>query len=880
MSMSIKNQEALEKRADNLEANNLNGIRLVLLTLHPKPKPVEAHLEVHFYNNIEIANILADTLGPEIIFPISGGRRIHGGPASDQVKAVAIDGDPAGEVLTLTVKPIGDYSTYRLRIEYQNMDPIFSEIDFKFRPECFNTNCAPTSELGPESKAEPAIDYLAKDYDSFKHTMMAAMMERVPGWQPSSEADLDQVLLELFCVAADELSDHQDRVMNEAYLLTARKRVSLARHAQLMDYHIHQGNQASTWLALKTATGDGFDLRGAFTAWTIDGSVAPLSVFISRDKRHLLFGMGLEFQDDLDSGTFTVNLQEKFENSGIMLLPGASVSIRAPGNEWLVRDDTPRVYVIRKEENLLNVYLPRILHPLLNQMKLYTWSGAIPALKAESTAADLRITDSGDKVSAEKVQNLIRNGDVTHLLVQEWFDPSTGKMQGKDPAKRQLLRLLQGEEGATSMQDPFTGEWFVRVSWNENDKLENNYCFTVNCPAPLGKVEDISLFHGNLIKVYHGRPVKTVFKEPGLFTGSGEFHFERIEHGDKNIAICRVPEGPLAYRDTPPGGDFPPESTLKVDVVMPGVGSKEWQEKISLIHSDESDDHFVVETDEEGSSLIRFGNGINGKELPDGAEVRCSYQVGRDEEGNIGADKLSNFDKSVFPEIGECWNPFNVINSRSPEPVAEIIRRVHEAYRVRQLRAVTLNDYEKRVKELPSVSNATARYAWTGSWRTVRITVDPVGTEILDENRRKEIESYLDAIRLIGEDLEIRPPQFIPLEIHVLLCIHPGYLPEHIRDILDQEFSDGFTQSGEMGFFHPDRWTFGQRLRASQITGRVQSIEGIEHVIEVSMKRWGEATPGTDEVIEMNHNEIFQVKNDPDHMEKGFIDFDIRGGSQ
>ena len=70
-----------------------------------------------------------------------------------------------------------------------------------------------------------------------------------PDWEPTSEADLDQVLLDLFAAAADELSDYQDRVMNEAYVTTARKRVSIARHARLMDYHIHQGNQASTWMA-------------------------------------------------------------------------------------------------------------------------------------------------------------------------------------------------------------------------------------------------------------------------------------------------------------------------------------------------------------------------------------------------------------------------------------------------------------------------------------------------------------------------------------------------------------------------------------------------------------------------------------------------------
>ena len=70
------------------------------------------------------------------------------------------------------------------------------------------------------------------------------MQRRVPGWQATSDADLSVTLLDLFAAAADELADYQDRVMNEAYLATARNRVSLARHARLVDYQVHQGNQA------------------------------------------------------------------------------------------------------------------------------------------------------------------------------------------------------------------------------------------------------------------------------------------------------------------------------------------------------------------------------------------------------------------------------------------------------------------------------------------------------------------------------------------------------------------------------------------------------------------------------------------------------------
>jgi predicted phage baseplate assembly protein len=341
--------------------------------------------------------------------------------------------------------------------------------------------------------------------------------------------------------------------------------------------------------------------------------------------------------------------------------------------------------------------------------------------------------------------------------------------------------------------------------------------------------------------------------------------------------LCRLPDGPLAYKDTRPGGETPPESTLEVEVVVDGQRER-WDEVDSLIHSDEGGNDFVVETDEEGRSLLRFGDGTNGRRLPEGAEVHCVYQVARGLDGNVGADSLRSFDAGAFPAVGSCWNPFDVVNGRDPEPVEEIIRRAPEAYRRRQLRAVTLKDYVDRAEEHPGVSRAAARYMWTGSWRTVRVTVDPVGTTTLAPELRAEVARYLDAVRLIGEDLEVRPPRFVPLDILVSLCVAPDYWPQDVRFVLEQEFSDGYTPDGRRAFFHPDNWTFGQGLWASQIVGWVQSVEGVDHVTGVSLKRWNEATAGTPDLIEVRPSEILQARNDPDHMEKGSIKFDLKGG--
>ncbi len=810
--MAIIDEEALAERARNLGA--FNGLRLVLVDLVPAGTPVEARLELRFHNANHVPAILADAGASAAalrqVFAISGGHRLRAGAAAGPVQATAIAAGPAPEILILTVGPVGDYSTYTLSLVHDGIDPMFSEVPFKFRPGCFTNDCAPAWEPSPPPKPAPAIDYLAKDYDSFRHTMVAAMMQRVPGWQATSEADLDQTLIDLFSAAADELSDYQDRVMNEAYLGTARKRVSLARHARLMDYHIHQGNQATTWLALDLpAPADG-TLPPGLQAWT--GEPRP-----SADSQ---------------------------------------------------------VYMSRDEARL---------HHLLSRMGLYTWSDSVRALAAGDTEADLRLSSTA-MLDAVAVQDLIRTGAITRLVIQEWLNPATGRPAGRDRRKRQLLRLLPGADGATAMVDPLTNAWFVRVRWAEQDGLTRAYCFVVDCPGTL--VRDVSLFHGNLVEVFHGRPAVAHFVEPDTpLAGPDQFHFERSDDGtDRWGTICRLPEGPLAYEGTPPGGEIPPKSTLEVTVELPDGTVDAWDEQINLVHSDdgsESGDHFLVETDEEGASLIRFGNGVNGRRLPAGAIVHAVYQVGRGGDGNVGADSIVNVDPGFDPLLAGgvlVWNPFDVVDGRDPEPAREIIRNVPEAYVYRQLRAVTLADYVRRAEELPQVSRAAARYAWTGSWRTVQVAVDPAGTTELDEALRRQVAAHLDAVRLIGEDLEVRPPRFVPLDIRMAVCISPDHWPEDMRFVLEQEFSEGYTPDGRPGFFHPELWTFGQQLHASQLLGRAQSVPGVEHVIAVTMKRWDAPTPGTDAVLAVRANEILRVRNDPDHMEEGFIRFELKGG--
>jgi Baseplate J-like protein len=160
----------------------------------------------------------------------------------------------------------GDYSTYRLRLKHSTLadeppdgfDRLLCEIDFSFKVDCPSEfDCRVERECLEELGPAPHLDYLAKDYASFRRLMLDRLAQTVPEWTERNPVDLGMMLVELIAYAGDQLSYHQDAVATEAYLGTARRRPSVRRHARLVDYRMHDGANARTWIcvqATKSAT--------------------------------------------------------------------------------------------------------------------------------------------------------------------------------------------------------------------------------------------------------------------------------------------------------------------------------------------------------------------------------------------------------------------------------------------------------------------------------------------------------------------------------------------------------------------------------------------------------------------------------------------------
>jgi hypothetical protein len=207
--------------------------------------------------------------------------------------------DTPDRLLVVRTDQSGDFSTYVLGLSQSSLvldqppagfDPLLAATSFAFKVECPSDFDCQTVQAGPPlGLPEPAIDYLAKDFASFRQLMLDRLAVVVPEWSERNLADVGVALVEVLAYAADHLSYFQDAVATEAYLDTARRRISVRRHARLVDYFVHEGTNARAWVCFTVASqsnADGATLPAGTRLLSRESQTEPI-VFETLHDVHL-----------------------------------------------------------------------------------------------------------------------------------------------------------------------------------------------------------------------------------------------------------------------------------------------------------------------------------------------------------------------------------------------------------------------------------------------------------------------------------------------------------------------------------------------------------------------------------------------------------------
>lgn len=743
------------------------------------------------------------------------------------------------QVLVVRTDSSGDYSQYTLSLTQSGIntdpppdfDPPLSSVDFSFKIECpSDFDCNASSSCEPTIDPEPILDYLTKDYSSFRQLMLDRLAVTLPDWQERNAADLGIAVVETLAYAADYLSYYQDAIATEAYLGTARRRVSIRRHARLLDYPMHEGSSARTWIQVQVS------LTGTPT---------------------------------LPAGTPLMTRVNKFNNAVSLTYPVTSPA--SLGIDQVVLEGA------NAGAQIFETLYPAVLYNAHNEIQFYTWSDSNCCLPKGSTRATLA-EDPGNRLR-------LRVGDV--LILEEKASPDTGQTTGANPAHRHAVRLtsvypeatftvIDGVEHRTPslspVVDPVTNTLVVEIEWAREDALPFPLCLSTTVDG--ASYPGLSVARGNIVLADHGRTVNAEPLVPGTVPSQGRYRPKVAQAPvtqsvpyDHTIAITQSAAAAM-------NGD----ASQALPAITLDSAGEVWVARRDLLSSDKLASNFVVEVEDDGIAHIRFGNDVLGKRPTIGDDFTATYRVGTGIQGNIGIGSIAHV-VTRLNGIDQVTNRLAAMGGTDPEPVEHVRLYAPQAFRVNN-RAVTQQDYSDMAQRHPEVQSARATLRWTGSWTTAFITIDRNGGLPVDEAFRQEMLTFMDRFRLMGRDIEIDAPLPVSLDIAIKVCVEPGYFKSAVKGALLNVFSSGIRADGTLGFFHPDNFTFNQTVYLSQILAVATQVPGVGYVTVTRFQRWGRPDPNplAFGYIAIGRLEIARLDNNPNAPENGKIEFIMEGG--
>jgi hypothetical protein len=827
--------------------------------------------------------------------------RIEGGERIRDIKVVDVyahrSDDPEHEdCLRVTVDKDGDFSCYKLclyelekdgdssRKLMRGFDPRYACATFSFKVNCPSTlDCRDENTCPPEARVEPDINYLAKDYSSFRQLLLDRLALLVPDWRERHIPDIGIALVEMLAYAGDYLSYYQDAVATEAYLDTARKRISVRRHARLVDYFMHEGCNSRAWVCIDTNTNE-------------EGIYAKDFYFVT----------GCKELAKSDKNVFT---QESFDKLNIS---PAHYDVFEP----LVKD----------ESKAINFYAAH------SEINFYTWGNEECCLPPGATGATLRdeweeddlppVEQNPDQQQTQakkaekygkqekpaeprKRNRALRYLKVNDVLIfEEVFGAKTGDKADANPAHRCAVRLTRVEPRT----DPLTKYPIVKIEWAQEDALPFSLCLSARLLTPDCRlIKNVSVARGNVILVDYGKtiykkiedavPTTEKFGECLCEDGSvestyipGKFQIT-LKNSPLTFSQPLLPKSPAAARLLQNPRKSLPQITLYGKPAAPD-GKKEsfdpqnekwkWHPKFDLLSSNPDERSFVVEIDNDGRARIRFGNGECGQMPAAGMTFTAKYRIGNGKPGNVGAETIKYIVTRNL-QSGSSMKPRNPMPAQggiSAEPISEVKMFAPGAFRKRLERAITAEDYAHLAMRNPKVQVAAAQLRWTGSWHEARVDIDSLGATELSGRLRRESKGSLYPYRRIGHDLSVTSARYVPLDIQLKVLVAPRYLRGHVEAALLDAFSNGVLENGRYGFFHPDNLTFGGGIYLSALVAAAQTLEGVVGVTVTRLQRLFESANEEIEhgVLSLGANEIARLDNNPNFPERGRLKLILEGG--
>ena len=275
---------------------------------------------------------------------------------------------------------------------------------------------------------------------------------------------------------------------------------------------------------------------------------------------------------------------------------------------------------------------------------------------------------------------------------------------------------------------------------------------------------------------------------------------------------------------------------------------------------------------------VRFGDGEFGR-IPDkGSVFKVRYRLGGTRRSNVAEQSLKYISQAIAGVT--VTNPlasYGGLDAETPEVLRQLAK---DAFKAITYRAVRPEDYAEAAERLPWVQKAGSVFRWTGSWLTAFVTPDPRGTVYLEAEKRVDLTNQLNRFRQAGREVNVMDPVYASLDLEIEICVKEDAYAGQVKERVFLALMGKKGLRPTVGYFSPDRFTFGTVLERSTVEAAIQDLPGVKAIEKIYFRRrgWFGRRKFSELSYDPGKDTIIRIANDPLHPERGTLKLYTHGG--
>src|SRR5262245_27821216 len=333
-----------------------------------------------------------------------------------------------------------------------------------------------------------------------------------------------------------------------------------------------------------------------------------------------------------------------------------------------------------------------------------------------------------------------------------------------------------------------------------NERGEGKVSLAPNTPPFTPGLRAPVTVYGNPVRATRG---ESVFDEV-LGSGDASQSFQSFALGKKPLTYINDLAAPNGRR-----------STLEAR-----VNAIKWREVSSFFGVGPDDEVYIVRLNDDGESVVTFGDGITGARLPTGVDnITATYRFGAGA-AKPPAGAISQLARPV-EGLRRVVNPVAAGGGADADQPKDIRKNAPNSALILG-RAVSIADFEALAREFGGVINAHVEWAWDESRQRAVVMVWFIsdGGDIAKELRAFLIGQADPNTPLVAVQAQARPSQLvIDLEID----------PRFKREIVARQVKDALTNP-DTSILALENIQIGQPLFRSRIFDIALSVEGAQSI--------------------------------------------------